>query len=385
MKKPLYDDEYKKKTVQYVKESGKAVAEVARELKIKDNTLYGWMKKFGSEPEIVQNQVFKSENHQLRELQKQIRELQEENEILKKGNALLRERPSVKYSFVHENRSEYRLEKMCKVMNVSRSGYYKWRDRPESERERQHKEWTEQVKEVFDDSRQLYGSPKVTQKLNQQGVSISERTVTRIMKKQEWRSRTVKKYKATTNSKHSLPVQDNVLNQDFTASKPNEKWVTDITYVATGEGWLYLASVMDLYSRKIVGWHMSDRMTKELVLQALRQAYGRQQPDGEVLHHSDRGSQYASHDYQKQLQVYSMTGSMSRKGNCYDNACIESFHSIIKKELIYLNKFETRAEAEKSIFEYIEVFYNNERIHSTIGYCTPSDFERQHYFNTVNH
>lgn len=256
-------------------------------------------------------------------------------------------------------------------MNVSRSGYYKWRDRPESERERQHKEWTEQVKEVFDDSRQLYGSPKVTQKLNQQGVSISERTVTRIMKKQEWRSRTVKKYKATTNSKHSLPVQDNVLNQDFTASKPNEKWVTDITYVATGEGWLYLASVMDLYSRKIVGWHMSDRMTKELVLQALRQAYGRQQPDGEVLHHSDRGSQYASHDYQKQLQVYSMTGSMSRKGNCYDNACIESFHSIIKKELIYLNKFETRAEAEKSIFEYIEVFYNNERIHSTIGYCTP--------------
>lgn len=270
-------------------------------------------------------------------------------------------------------------------MNVSRSGYYKWRDRPESERERQHKEWTEQVKEVFDDSRQLYGSPKVTQKLNQQGVSISERTVTRIMKKQEWRSRTVKKYKATTNSKHSLPVQDNVLNQDFTASKPNEKWVTDITYVATGEGWLYLASVMDLYSRKIVGWHMSDRMTKELVLQALRQAYGRQQPDGEVLHHSDRGSQYASHDYQKQLQVYSMTGSMSRKGNCYDNACIESFHSIIKKELIYLNKFETRAEAEKSIFEYIEVFYNNERIHSTIGYCTPSDFERQHYFNAVNH
>lgn len=273
---------------------------------------------------------------------------------------------------------------MCNVLEVSRSGYYKWKDRPESDRERQHKEWTEQVKEVYDQSRELYGSPKVASKLRQQGVDISERTVTRIMKEQQWRSRTVKKYKATTNSKHSLPVQDNVLNQDFTASKPNEKWVTDITYIATGEGWLYLASVMDLYSRKIVGWHMSDRMTKELVLQALKQAHGRQQPGSKVLHHSDRGSQYASHDYQKQLQIYSMIGSMSRKGNCYDNACIESFHSIIKKELIYLNTYETRSEAEKSIFEYIEVFYNNERIHSSIQYCTPTDFERQYYFNTIN-
>lgn len=272
---------------------------------------------------------------------------------------------------------------MCDVLEVSRSGYYKWLDRPESNQERQHKEWTTQVKEVYDQSRQLYGSPKVTKKLQQQGVEISERTVTRIMNEQQWRSRTVKKYKATTNSKHTLPVHENVLNQEFTASKPNEKWVTDITYIATGEGWLYLASVMDLYSRKIVGWHMSERMTKELVLQALKQAYGRQQPEQEVLHHSDRGSQYASHDYQKQLEVYSMLSSMSRKGNCYDNACIESFHSIIKKELIYLNKYETRAEAEKSIFEYIEVFYNNERIHSTIDYATPTEFEQQYYFNAL--
>jgi putative transposase len=273
---------------------------------------------------------------------------------------------------------------MCCVLEVSRSGYYRWKDRPESNRARQHREWTDQVKVVYDESRQLYGSPKVAVKLHQEGVAISTRTVTRIMSEQQWRSRTVKKYKATTNSKHNLPVQENVLNQEFTASKPNEKWVTDITYVATEEGWLYLASVMDLYSRKIVGWHASDRMTKELVLQALRQAHGRQRPDGEVLHHSDRGSQYASHDYQKQLKIYAMKGSMSRKGNCYDNACIESFHSIIKKELIYLNKYATRADAEKSIFEYIEVFYNNERIHSSIGYCAPDDFEQQYHFNALN-
>ncbi|CAM3987667.1 Integrase core domain protein [Paenibacillus lactis] len=263
-------------------------------------------------------------------------------------------------------------------MEVSRSGYYKWLGRPESERERQHKEWTEQVKEVYDTSRQLYGSPKVTQQLKKKGVSISERTVTRIMKENGIRSKTVKKYKATTNSKHTLPVQENVLNREFTASKPNEKWVTDITYVSTGEGWLYLASVMDLFSRKIVGWHMSERMTKELVLKALQQAYGRQHPDKGLIHHSDRGSQYASLDYQKQLQIYEMTGSMSRKGNCYDNACIESFHSVLKKELIYLNKYETRAEAKKSIFEYIEVFYNNQRIHSSIGYHTPSEFEHMY-------
>jgi putative transposase len=261
-------------------------------------------------------------------------------------------------------------------MKVSRSGYTKWRDRPASKRERQHKEWTKLIKKVFDDSRGLYGSPKVTQRLNQLGVNITQRTVARIMKENGFRSKTVKKYKATTNSKHAMPVQENVLNQNFTASKPNEKWVADITYVPTREGWLYLASVMDLYSRKIVGWHMGERMTKELVLQALKQAHGRQRPLESVLHHSDRGSQYASHDYQQQLQTYNMKGSMSRKGNCYDNACIESFHSVLKKELIYLTKYSTRAEAEKSIFEYIEVFYNNERIHSTIGYQTPSEYER---------
>ncbi|WP_311764951.1 IS3 family transposase [Paenibacillus agricola] len=176
---------------------------------------------------------------------------------------------------MYEHRSEYRLEKMCRIMEVSRSGYYKWLRCPESNRERPHKEWTGQVKEVYDRSRQIYGSPKVTLQLNKNGVSISERTVTRIMKANGIRSKTVRKYKATTNSKHSLPVQENVLNREFTASKPNEKWVTDTTYVPTSEGWLYLASVMDLFSRKIVGWHMSERMTKELVLQALKQAYGR--------------------------------------------------------------------------------------------------------------
>lgn len=191
-------------------------------------------------------------------------------------------------------------------------------------------------------------------------------------------SRTVKKYKATTNSKHNLSVHENVLNRQFNVEKPNQAWVTDITYVATDEGWLYLASVMDLYSRKIVGFHMDERMTKELVIQALDRAYNQQRPRGEVLHHSDRGSQYASHDYQARLKKYGMKGSMSRKGNCYDNACIESFHSVLKKELIYLEKFKTREQARKRIFEYITCFYNGKRIHSSIGYFTPNQYERMY-------
>ena len=181
-------------------------------------------------------------------------------------------------------------------------------------------------------------------------LRVSEKTVARIMKELGLKSRTVKKYKATTNSKHNLPVHDNVLNQQFTAQAPNQVWMADITYVPTDEGWLYVASVMDLYTRKIVGWHADERMTKELVLQALDQAYSRQRPKGEVLHHSDRGSQYASHEYQKRLLKYGMKGSMSRKGNCYDNACIESFHSVLKKELVYLEKFKNPQGSPKSDF-----------------------------------
>lgn len=265
---------------------------------------------------------------------------------------------------------------MCSVFQVSRSGYYEWVKRKESHRSKRRKQLEQQIRRIFIDSRRLYGSPKVWQVLKQQGVHVSQKTVARIMKELGLKSRTVKKYKATTNSKHDLPVADNVLNQQFSAQKPNEVWMADITYIPTDEGWLYLASIEDLCTRKIVGFHMDERMTKSLVLKALDQAYQLQRPKGNVLHHSDRGSQYASHDYQERLRTYCMISSMSRKGNCYDNACIESFHSILKKELIYLEKFKTRKEAKKRIFEYITCFYNGKRIHSAIGYLTPNQCER---------
>jgi putative transposase len=228
---------------------------------------------------------------------------------------------------------------MCQVLQVSRSGYYEWMDRPESSTKKHRKQLGQQISKLFLESRRLYGSPKITALLRREGVRVSQKTVARIMKTQGMISRTVKKYKATTNSKHSLPVQENTLNRQFYVETPNQAWVADITYVPTHEGWLYVASVMDLFSRKIVGWHADRQMTKELVLTALDCAYQRQQPSSIVLHHSDRGSQYASHAYQKRLQQYGMQASMSRKGNCYDNACIESFHSLLKRELVYLSTF----------------------------------------------
>lgn len=268
---------------------------------------------------------------------------------------------------------------MCHVLGVSKSGYYSWRNREKSQQEKRHESLVCQVKRVHLESRMIYGSPKITEALHKEGVDVSEKTVSRIMKEEGIRSKTVKKYKATTNSKHSLPIFPNLLRQQFIVDEPGKVWVGDITYIWTKEGWLYLATIMDLFSRRIIGWYMNDRMTKRLVIVALKRAIGRQTPSEQLIHHSDRGSQYASHDYQNILRGYGITTSMSRKGNCYDNACIESFHGIIKRELIFHETYATREQAKNSIMEYIECFYNTKRIHSTNGYLTPMEKEEAYY------
>jgi putative transposase len=267
---------------------------------------------------------------------------------------------------------------MCQVFQVSRSGYYEWLHRPESAQRKRRQMLITRIRRLFLESRRLYGSPKITRLLWAEGVEVSQKTVARLMKEHGMVSRTMRKYKATTNSEHALSVHPNTLNQRFSAEKPNQVWMADITYVSTQEGWLYVASVMDLFSRKIVGWHVDSRMTKDLVLTALDRAYQQQQPTGSVLHHSDQGSQYASHEYEKRLKRYRMTPSMSRKGNCYDNACIESFHNLFKRECIYLSHFTSRKQAKQAIFEYIECFYNRKRIHSSIGYVSPVHYERMY-------
>ncbi|GGG62958.1 IS3 family transposase [Paenibacillus radicis (ex Gao et al. 2016)] len=230
------------------------------------------------------------------------------------------------------------------------------------------------------DSIDRYGSPKITSLLRKEGWKVSERFVGKLMKENGLRSCVTKKYRVnTTDSNHDQPIAPNLLNQNFETTAPNKVWVTDITYIPCREGRMYLASVLDLYTRKIVGWKLADRMTTDLVLAALDQAYEAQKPKKKLIHHSDRGSQYASEDYRKRLKTYKMKASMSRKGNCYDNACIESFHSVLKKEFVYCTKFNTKAQAQQEMFEYIELFYNRKRIHSSLGYLSPNQFELNYY------
>ena len=259
---------------------------------------------------------------------------------------------------------------------MSRSGYYSWLSRCESERSQANRRLLSDIRMVHDRSRKTYGSPRVTAELHAQGVCCGENRVARLMRENGIRSKRRRKYRVTTNSKHNLPVAPNLLARQFTVDCPNAVWVSDITYIWTSEGWLYLAGVVDLYSRMVVGWSMSNRITGDLTLDALNQALGRRRPNPGLLHHSDRGSQYAAGDYRKLLKVHQATCSMSRKADPWDNAPMESFFGTLKTELIYQEKFSTREEAKVKIFEYIEVFYNRERRHSSLGNKSPLDFER---------
>lgn len=246
---------------------------------------------------------------------------------------------------------------MCKALQVSRSGYYAYISRGESKRSKENRAFLETIKKIHLKSRRIYGAPQITNNLPE-NQRASKNRVVRLMRANGIRSKVTKKYKATTYSNHNLPVADNILNREFTAEKPNQKWVSDITYIATKEGWLYLAAIMDLYGRRIIGWAMDKHMKTELLSTALKQAVGRAGAKEGVLIHSDRGIQYASKDYQDLLHKYGFVCSMSRKGNCYDNAPMESFWGKLKMEWLNDYSFNTREEAKKAVFEYIEIFYN---------------------------
>jgi putative transposase len=259
---------------------------------------------------------------------------------------------------------------MCQLFNVSRSGYYGWLVRKPGKREQENTLLLAAIKQSHDSSRGLYGLDKILSDVRET-IHCGRNRVYRLMKENGIKAKRHRKFKATTNSKHDLPVAKNLLNQDFSVSRPNEVWVSDISYIDTSEGFLYLAIVKDLYSKEIVGWHADSTMTRDLVIKALNNAIVRHRPQAGLIHHSDRGVQYCSKDYQKQLRKHKFICSMSRKGNCYDNACAETFFSTIKNELIYLTKYETRQKAYRAIFDYIEKFYNRKRKHEALGYKTP--------------
>lgn len=264
---------------------------------------------------------------------------------------------------------------MCRVLSVSPAGYYGWHRSEPSRCAVQRAALDASVKAGFDAQKGRAGAPRLTRGLKQQGVSVGHNQVAESLRRQGLRAKAARKFKATTNSAHTLPIAPNLLQQNFTAERPNQTWVSDITCIDTAQGWLYLAVVLDLYSRRVVGWSMSDRMTAALVCDALRMAlFRRQRPRG-VIVHSDRGSQYCSQQHRALLAENGLIASMSAKGNCYDNAAMESWNHSLKVEAIHGERFETREQAKAHVFEYIEVYYNRQRLHSTLGYVSPEEFE----------
>jgi putative transposase len=275
------------------------------------------------------------------------------------------------------NKKLYSIEKMAKILGVTRSGYYSWLKRPESKRSIENKKLLYEIKEIHKNSKKRYGSPKIYKTLIKKGIRCGKNRVIRIMRDNKIRSIAKKRFKITTNSKHNNPVFDNILNRQFNVTKSNKIWVSDITYIDTCEGWLYLCVIIDLFSRKVIGWCLSKSLSSDIVINSIKMACLNRNYPKNVIFHSDRGVQYTSDDFQKILKENDFNCSMSRKGNCWDNACAESFFRSLKVEEVNHYKYLTRDQARVSIFEYIEVFYNRKRIHSTLGYLTPEEYEKQ--------
>lgn len=266
---------------------------------------------------------------------------------------------------------------MCRVLEVSRSGFYAWQARPESRRARDDRALLAHIETIHRESREAYGTIKTWKELRARGVPCGRNRVGRLRKHAHIEARRKRRFRVTTQSRHSFPIAGNVLARRFATDRPNRVWVGDITFIPTQAGWLYLAVLLDLYARRVVGWAMSRYIDSNLVFEALRMALARRRPKPGLIHHSDQGRQYAAGSYRQELSEHGIESSMSRKGDCFDNACAESFISTLKNELVHHIQFKTREEARTAIFEYIEVFYNRQRLHQTLGYLSPAEFERR--------
>jgi transposase InsO family protein len=280
------------------------------------------------------------------------------------------------FRFIEEHKGRWPVRLLCEALGVSAAGYYAWRGRPTSDRRERRDGLVAEIRAIHAEAKGRYGSPRVHAELAARGRACCVNTVAKLMRHNGIAARTARKFRRTTDSNHDLPVADNLLGRRFDPASPNESWVADITYIPTREGWLFLAAVEDLYSRRVVGWSMADHLESRLVVDALELAVQRRLPDEGLLAHSDRGGQYASEHYQRLLAKHGITCSMSRRADCWDNAPMESFFASLKKELIHGADFATRAQARAAIVEYIEVFYNTKRRHSTLGYVSPAEYER---------
>ncbi|MEZ0267065.1 MAG: IS3 family transposase [Phycisphaerae bacterium] len=372
--------EFKVAAVRLVNEQGYAPVEAAKRLGVDPASVREWVKKFSAELGLAPTGEGATAA-ELRRLRAENARLTMERDIPKKSGGVLRQGVVVRFRFIKESLAgEFPVGVACAVLGVSRSGYYAWRDRPASARAARLDALAAKVAAVHAEHRGVYGSPRVHAALaaggGGGGAAACVNTVAKVMRRAGIRAKGRKAFvPRTTDSAHAGPVAGNVLARDFAADLPDEKWAADITYVPTGEGWLYVAGVLDLCSRKLVGWSMADHMETGLVADALRMAVARRAPAAGLLHHSDRGCQYASDAYQGLLASGRIACSMSGKGDCWDNAPMESFWATLKAELVNHERYATRAEAAASIFEYVEVFYNRVRLHSSLGYKSPEQFE----------
>lgn len=281
----------------------------------------------------------------------------------------------MRFEFIKARKADWPVAVMCRVLRVTRSGFYAWRRRPRGPRARETLRLLLAIRESWNRSGRNYGSPRVLQDLRAQGWRVSKKRVEKLMRDNGMQAKRKRRFRTTTKSDHTRPVAPNVLNREFDVDAPNTVWAGDISYIWTREGWLYLAVILDLFSRRVVGWAMSNRIDTKLALDAMDMALDRRRPDGGLLHHSDRGCQYASARYGKLLEAHGVVPSMSRKANCYDNAVVESFFGTLKNELVHHVDFLTRDAARIAVFEFIEVYYNRHRRHSSLGYLSPIDYE----------
>ncbi|KAF6674342.1 IS3 family transposase [Pantoea agglomerans] len=371
-----YPEEFKIEAVKQVVDRGYSVASVATRLDITTHSLYAWIKKYG--PDSSTNKEESDAQAEIRRLQKELKRVTDERDIFKKSRGVLRKAVRLRYAFIRDNICCWPVRLLCRVLDVHPSGFYAWLQQPHSQRHQADLRLTGQIKQFWLESGCVYGYRKIHLDLRDSGQQCGVNRVWRLMKRVGIKAQVGYRSPRARKGEASI-VSPNRLQRQFNPDAPDERWVTDITYIRTHEGWLYLAVVVDLFSRKIIGWSMQSRMTKDIVLNALLMAVWRRNPQKQVLVHSDQGSQYTSHEWQSFLKSHGLEGSMSRRGNCHDNAVAESFFQLLKRERIKKKIYGTREEARSDIFDYIEMFYNSKRRHGSSDQMPPTEYENQYY------
>ncbi|WP_371832085.1 IS3 family transposase [Escherichia coli] len=370
-----YPEEFKTEAVKQVVDRGYSVASVATRLDITTHSLYAWIKKYG--PDSSTNKEQSDAQAEIRRLQKELKRVTDERDNIKKSR-VLRKAVRLRYAFIRDNSCCWPVRLLCRVLDVHPSGFYAWLQQPHSQRHQADLRLTGQIKQFWLESGCVYGYRKIHLDLRESGQQCGVNRVWRLMKRVGIKAQVGYRSPRARKGEASI-VSPNRLQRQFNPDAPDERWVTDITYIRTHEGWLYLAVVVDLFSRKIIGWSMQSRMTKDIVLNALLMAVWRRNPEKQVLVHSDQGSQYTSHEWQSFLKSHGLEGSMSRRGNCHDNAVAESFFQLLKRERIKKKIYGTREEARSDIFDYIEMFYNSKRRHGSSEQMSPTEYENQYY------